>query len=149
MFELAEENLQTNPFDHHGIIAAACFDLKIAELIDQSIGVHEKRVVSPGKAVVAMILNGLGFTDRRLYLTSQFFESKPIQALLGENIKASDLNDYTLGHALDEILFGNLCNLEKPSMKRSNESMPSKNKSMPKRSLSTSPIQRFIQRASF
>jgi hypothetical protein len=34
-------------------------------------------VVSAGKAAVAMILNGLGFTNRRLYLTPQFFESKP------------------------------------------------------------------------
>ena len=61
MFELAEENFQTNPFDHHGIIGATCFDLKIADLIDKAISVHEKRVVSPGKAVVALILNGLGF----------------------------------------------------------------------------------------
>jgi transposase len=103
MHELAENNIQTNPFDHHGIIAAVCKDLKIAERIDAVLGVHEKRIVTPGQAVVAMILNGLGFTDRRLYLTSQFFESKPVAMLLGADIKASDLNDYTLGHTLDQI----------------------------------------------
>lgn len=103
MHELAENNIQTNPFDHHGIIAAVCKDLKIAERIDAVLGVHEKRIVTPGQAVVAMILNGLGFTDRRLYLTSQFFESKPVAMLLGADIKASELNDYTLGHTLDQI----------------------------------------------
>ncbi len=41
--------------------------------------------------LVAMLLNGLGFTNRRLYLTSQFFESKPTEVLLGEDIKASDI----------------------------------------------------------
>ena len=74
------------------------------ERIDEKIFDKDKRqVVSPGQAVVAMILNGLGFTNRRLYLTSQFFEGKPVERLLGANIQASDLTDYTLGHTLDEI----------------------------------------------
>jgi transposase len=103
MHELAETNIQTNPFDHHGIVAAVCKDLKIAERIDAVLGVHEKRIVSPGQSTVALILNGLGFIDSRLYLTSQFFESKPIATLLGAEILASDLSDYTLGHTLDQI----------------------------------------------
>jgi len=45
----------------------------------------------------------MGFTNRRLYLTNQFFASKPIQQLLDAPIKASDLSDYTLGHTLDEV----------------------------------------------
>ena len=59
--------------------------------------------MSAGKAVVSMILNGLGFTNRRLYLTPQFFHSKPVDRLLDEDICSSDLTDHTLGHALDEI----------------------------------------------
>ena len=90
--------------DHHGLVAATCKDLGIAEKINAKIGKQdERRVVSTGKAVVAMILNGLGFTNRRLYLTHQFFDSKPTEVLLDEEIKASDITDYTLGHALDEI----------------------------------------------
>lgn len=50
-----------------------------------------------------MILNGLGFTNRRLYLTHQFFDSKPTAMLLDDDIESSDITDYTLGHALDEI----------------------------------------------
>lgn len=111
MHELAETDIQTNPFDHHGIVAAVCRDLKIAERIDAILGVHEKRIVSPGTAIVALILNGLGFADRRLYLTSQFFESKPVATLLEAEILASDLSDYTLGHTLDQIADYGSCSL--------------------------------------
>jgi transposase len=98
-------NIQTLAMDHHGLVAAVCKDLKIAEKIDAKINKKDKRrVLSTGKSVVAMILNGLGFTNRRLYLTHQFFETKPIEELLfEENLSASDITDYTLGHALDEI----------------------------------------------
>jgi transposase len=50
-----------------------------------------------------MILNGLGFTNRLLYLTPQFFESKSMSALFEEEINASDLNEHSLGKAADEI----------------------------------------------
>ena len=62
-----------------------------------------QRQVSAGTAVVAMILNGLGFTNRRLYLTPQFFANKPVEKLLGAGINASRLTAHTLGHSLDEI----------------------------------------------
>lgn len=103
MLEVATDEIRAPHLNHHGLVAATCLDLRIAERIDSFIGVHEKRQVSPGKSVVAMILNGLGFTNRRLYLTPQFFESKPVDLLLDAPIKAGDLNDYTLGHTLDEI----------------------------------------------
>ena len=38
-----------------------------------------------------------------LYLTARFFKEKPISTLLNEDIKSTDLTDYTLGHTLDEI----------------------------------------------
>lgn len=50
-----------------------------------------------------MILNGLGFTNRRLYLTPQFFESKPVERLLGGKISSHHLDDNALGKALDEM----------------------------------------------
>lgn len=94
----------TEVMDHHGLVAAVCRDLKIAEKINQRIGSKDpRRVIQPGVACVAMILNGLGFTNRRLYLTPQFFESKSMSALFEEEIKASDLNEHSLGKAADEI----------------------------------------------
>jgi len=57
--------------------------------------------VSVGTATVAMILNGLGFSNRRLYLVSQFFATKPVEHLLGPGITAELLHDDCLGRTLD------------------------------------------------
>jgi transposase len=48
-----------------------------------------------------MVLNGLGFSNRQLYLVSQFFEDKPVEHLLGRGLSAADLNDDCLGRTLD------------------------------------------------
>lgn len=102
--ELSEKNIITTGLDHLGIVAGVCKELKIAERIDEIIGNRDKRrVVSCGKAVVAMIINGLGFTGKPLYLTPKFFANKPVERLLGKGIEAEDLNDNSLGKALDEI----------------------------------------------
>lgn len=53
--------------------------------------------------VNALVLNGLGFTERTLYLVSDFFRSKPTSLLLGEGIEAAHLNDTVLGRALDAV----------------------------------------------
>jgi hypothetical protein len=44
--------------------------------------------VSVGTATVAMILNGLGFSNRQLYLVPQYFANKPVEHLLGTGISA-------------------------------------------------------------
>jgi len=103
MTEDSKGQIQTASLDHLGLVAAICQDLKIAQRIDDRLHCDNQRKVSPGMAVVAMILNGLGFTNRRLYLTHQFFESKALERLLGANLEAKDITDYTLGHTLDDI----------------------------------------------
>src|SRR6476469_4417103 len=102
--DIVGEEIQTLAMDHHGLVAAVCQELGIAKKIDKRLGKSDKRrVVSPGQAAVAMILNGLGFTNRRLYLTHQFFETKAVERLLGPDLEAQDITDYTLGHTLDDI----------------------------------------------
>lgn len=102
--EIAGSELRSQSLDHLGLVAAICQDLQIAEKIDQAFGPQDsRRVVSPGIAVEAMILNGLGFSNHRLYLTPKFFKNKPIEKLLGIPLKSSDLNDDTLGKTLDQI----------------------------------------------
>lgn len=103
MSEVSKGQIQTTSLDHLGLVAAICQDLKIAQRIDSRLPCDSQRKVSPGRSVVAMILNGLGFTNRRMYLTNQFFESKAIERLLGPDLSAKDITDYTLGHALDDI----------------------------------------------
>ena len=90
--------------DHLGLIAGMVDELGLPELIDTVITQdHEQRVVSVGQCVKAMILNGLGFVNRALYLMPHFFKDKPVERLLGEGIEAEHLNDDTLGRALDAI----------------------------------------------
>ena len=79
-------------------------ELGLSELIDIVIKQdHEQRQVSVGQCVKAMILNGLGFVNRALYLMPHFFKDKPVERLLGEGVAAEHLNDDALGRALDAI----------------------------------------------
>ena len=95
---------QSYNLDHLGLVAAMIDELGRVEIIDSVIVQdHEQRVVSVGRAVKAMILNGLGFSHRALYLTPHFFENKPVARLLGTGIEARHLNDDTLGKALDRL----------------------------------------------
>lgn len=86
--------------DHLGIVAGVCQEIGLAAWLDaQEPG--NRQQVSIGTATVAMILNGLGFSNRQLYLVSQFFANKPIEHLLGPGITAEMLNDDCLGRTLD------------------------------------------------
>ena len=68
-------DIKTMVMDHHGLVAAVCRDLGIIDKINARVGSKDpRRVIQPGLAVAAMIINGLGFTNRRLYLSPQFFE---------------------------------------------------------------------------
>jgi len=79
-------------------------ELGIVESIDKSIKQDKKeRKVTVGEAVKAMILNGLGFSNRQLYLVPQFFENKPLDILIKEGIEPNNLNDTVLGRALDSL----------------------------------------------
>ena len=90
--------------DHLGLVSGMCRDIGVAEIIDRCCpSESEDQPVSTGKAVEAMILNGLGFVNKRLYLVSRFFEDKPLDRLLGPDITAEQLNDDRLGRALDKL----------------------------------------------
>jgi transposase len=95
-----EAEYQTERLDHLGIVAGVCQEAGIAEWLDKQAGAS-RRSVSIGKATVAMVLNGLGFSNRQLYLVPQYFENKPVEHLLGEGITADMLNDDCLGRTLD------------------------------------------------
>jgi len=104
MNEIIDKQITTKNLDHLGIVSAFCKELGIAEKINKRLFNQDiRKIVSPGIAVEAMILNGLGFMNRALYLTSNFFKDKPIKHLLGENLKYQDFTDDTLGKTLDLI----------------------------------------------
>ena len=96
------QDLQSQRLDHLGIVAGICDEIGLVEVIDTRMK-EMGRKVSVGQAVKAMILNGLGFVSRALYLTPEFFHNKPVDLLVGEGIVAEDLNDDSLGRALDDL----------------------------------------------
>lgn len=96
--------------DHLGIVAGVIKDLKIVEMIDKRIAPHFQEKITTGEAIAAMIINGLGFSDRPLSLTPQFFESKAIEKLFRLGVEANDFNRHKLGRSLDDI-YNYDCNL--------------------------------------
>jgi len=97
------DSIQIERLDHHGIVAGIIDELKIVEIIDGQIEADDQEEVSTGEAVKAMIINGLGFSNRPLVLTPQFFENLPMGALFREDVKASHFNRYKLGRSLDKV----------------------------------------------
>src|SRR5260221_4173118 len=95
-----EEEYVNERLDHLGIVAGVCQEIGLAAWLDAQ-GPGNRQQVSVGTATVAMILNGLGFSNRQLYLVPQFFANKPIEHLLGPGITAEMLNDDCLGRTLD------------------------------------------------
>lgn len=95
---------ESRNLDHLGLVAGIYDELGIGEAIDRLIPQDsEKRIVSVGQAVKAMVLNGLGFVNQRLYLVPQFFQDKPTQRLLGAGISPEHLNDDVTGRALETL----------------------------------------------
>ena len=68
-----------------------------ADEINRVVGVDARQKVTCGEAVVAMILNALGFVDRPLYLFPEFMVTKPEEILIRGGLKAEDFNDDVLG----------------------------------------------------
>lgn len=102
---LLKEQVRGEVLDHLGIIAVTLDKLKLIDKINERLAVSKNKgsKICMGKRLAAMILNGLGFIDDRLYLFPKFLANKPVDRLLGEGIKAEDFNDDALGRFLDAV----------------------------------------------
>ena len=89
-------------FDHLGIVSQICDEIGIVEKIDSLIPPDPQKKITLGECVKLMVINGLGFTSRPLYLEAQFFESRPVNRFLKKECSKS-INDDRLGRALDQI----------------------------------------------
>ncbi len=83
-----------------GIVAGLVDELEIVEQVNQRLGEDAREQISPGVAVKAMILNGLGLVSAPLYLFKQFFVGKATEHLLGEGVLPEHLNDLSTGQKL-------------------------------------------------
>jgi transposase len=99
-----DEGYRTQDLGHLGVVSAMIDELGFVQLIDTHIKQdHSQCFVTTGQAVKALIINGLGFIARRLYLVPDFFRGKPVDELIAKGITSDHLNDDTLGRALDRI----------------------------------------------
>jgi transposase len=89
--------------DHLGLIAEVIKDIGLLDMIDARLVPDSQEEITPGEAVAGMILNGLGFANRPLSLTPQFFANKPLDLLFREGVCAERFNRFTLGRTLDEV----------------------------------------------
>jgi transposase len=102
---LREEQVQGQVLDHLGLIAAVIDKTGLIEKIDERLPVSAENgaKITMGQRVGAMIMNGLGFMDDRLYMFADFLQNKPVDRLFGQGITADMFNDDALGRCLDAI----------------------------------------------
>ena len=98
MSKIEASDMRVQDLDHCGLIAGICDDMGLVEqLVDRLLGTHPQEIVTPGQAIKAMILNGLGFVSAPLYLLENFFAGIATEHLLAEGIRPEHLNDDRLG----------------------------------------------------
>ena len=102
---LNETDVHCQALEHLGLVASVIQSTGLIGRIDARIPVSKAKgaKLTVGQRITAMILNGLGFTNDRLYMFPSFLEDKPVSRLFGEDVEATDFNDDSLGRALDYI----------------------------------------------
>jgi hypothetical protein len=72
---MERQGIEIARLDHLGIVAGLCREIGIADYLDAR-DTHTHERISVGTATVAMVLNGLGFANRRLYLVSPVLQDQ-------------------------------------------------------------------------
>lgn len=97
------DSLSVERLDHLGILSEVIKDLGLIRMIDTRLVPDELEELTPGEAIAGMILNSLGFSNRPMTLTPQFFANKPLDLLFREGIHADLFNRFKLGRTLEEV----------------------------------------------
>jgi transposase len=95
--------LEVKNLDHLGIVAGLIDELEIEKIINKNLGEDKREKISLGQTAKAIIINGLGFVSKPLYLFSRFYQDKPVERLIGEGIKAQEINDDKMGRLMDKM----------------------------------------------
>ncbi len=80
------KKLSTDVLDHLGLVAATIDKLGIVKRIDKFLPMTNGAKTTMGQRAAAMIMNGLGFMDDRLYMFPKFLENKPVTKWNGAKI---------------------------------------------------------------
>ena len=77
---IREEDISGKVMDHLGLVAVTLEKIGLIEKIDARLPLNNSKTTM-GQRVAAMIFNGLGFIDDRLYMFPQFLDNKPVDRL--------------------------------------------------------------------
>ena len=88
--------------DHLGIVSQICDEIGVVGAIDKMIPPDPQMKLSYGECIKLMIINGLGFTSRPLYLEAQFFSSRAVNRFLMKDCEDA-INDDRLRRTLDKV----------------------------------------------
>jgi len=89
--------------DHLGIVAGTFHKLGLTQIIDRALPKIGQHHLSSSQILLALILNGLGFTERRLYLFPEYCKHLDLERLIGHEVTAKNLNESVIGRLLDSI----------------------------------------------
>ncbi|QEI42768.1 hypothetical protein BMF77_03380 [Dolichospermum sp. UHCC 0315A] len=106
--KLKPQEIEIENIDHLGIVAGIIDSIGIVEIINELIGVEKDEKVNAGQVVKAMIINGLGFVSKPLYMFPQYFETIACEHLIGTGVKPEYLNDDKLGRVMDKLFIKGL-----------------------------------------
>jgi len=105
------ENIKIQNIDHLGIVAGLIDEIGIVEIINSKLGIDPREKITAGILVKAILINGLGFVSRPLYLFSQFFDDQAREILLGTDVERDYMNDDKIGRVMDKLYKYGLNNL--------------------------------------
>ena len=106
--KLKPQDIEIQNIDHLGIVAGIIDAIGIVEIINELIGVEKGEKVNAGQVVKAMIINGLGFVSKPLYMFPEYFETIACEHLIGAGVKPEYLNDDKLGRVMDKLFIRGL-----------------------------------------
>lgn len=95
--------LSTLSLDHLGLVAGFYDKLNISNVIDDAIPKNRDCKLQHSDIIKALILNGLGFVERRLYIFPTYFDNLALEKLYRPGVLSSDFNEDAVGRTLDRI----------------------------------------------
>lgn len=84
--------LSTLSLDHLGLVASVFDGLGISEIIDAAMPKTRDYKLSHSAIIKGLVINGLGFTERRLYIYPTYFKDLALEKLFGLGIAPEDFN---------------------------------------------------------
>jgi transposase len=96
-------DITTLSLDHLGLVAGVFDELGISEVIDEAIPKNRDHKLPHSAIIKGLILNGLGFVERRLYIFPSYFENLALERLFSAGVVPEDFNEDAVGRTLDRI----------------------------------------------